>query len=42
MNDSYDAEYQDHATMWRNFVRLMSGCTVFAILVLVGLAVTLV
>ena len=41
MNDLYDAEYQDHARMWHDFTRLMTGGIVFVILTLLGLAVTL-
>ena len=42
MNDSYDdAEYQDHARTWEGFTRFMTGGVIFVVLVLVGMAVTL-
>ena len=42
MNDSYDAEYEDHARMWRDFTRMTTGGIIVVILVLVGMAAVLV
>ncbi len=42
MNDSHDAEYQEHAKMWRSFTQLMTGSVVVTALVLLGMAATLV
>ena len=41
MDDSLDAEYQDHARMWHDFTRMMTGSVVFVVLVLLGMAVTI-
>ena len=42
MNDSYDAEYEDHARMWRSFTRLMTGGVIVVVLILLGMLATLV
>ena len=42
MNDSHDAEYQDHARMWHDFTRLMTYGIVFVVLILLGMAALLV
>ena len=41
MNDSDDAEYMEHASTWLGFTRMMTYSVIFVILVLLGLAVTL-
>ena len=42
MNDNYDAEYEVHANTWRDFTRLMTAGVIVSIVVLIGMAVTLV
>ncbi len=42
MNDSHDAEYQDHARMWRSFTQLMTATVIISALVLLAMAATLV
>lgn len=42
MNDNHDAEYEVHANTWRDFTRLMTAGVIFCIVVLIGMAVTLV
>lgn len=41
MNHSHDAEYQYHASTWRGFTRLMTTVVIVVMLVLLGMAATL-
>ena len=41
MNDSTDAEYLDHARTWEGFTRFMIYSVIVIVLVLIGMAVTL-
>ena len=42
MNDNHDAEYEVHARTWRDFTRLMTAGVIVCLVVLIGMAATLV
>ena len=42
MNDSHDAEYLEHARTWEGFTKLTTYGVVFVVVVLLGMAATLV